>query len=70
MIEAHELTPRIAHLDRHHCGWAIVLGQNRLQHLRAEGVSAPGDLEGKLSSQRADALGSGTLPLRPHQPQV
>jgi hypothetical protein len=64
------LETRIAHLDRHYCGWAVVLRQNRLQHLCAEGVSAPGDLEGKLRSQRADAFGTGTLPLRPHQPQV
>jgi hypothetical protein len=40
----------------------FVAGQRR--------VAAPSDIEGKLSSQRANALGTGALPVRPHQTQV
>jgi hypothetical protein len=64
------LQPDIAHLDGHDSGRAIVRRQDRLEHLRANRVAAPGDIEGKLRSQRANALGTGALPLRPHQPQV
>ena len=49
---------------------ASVLRQHHLEHLRANRVAAPSDIEGKLSSQRANAPGTGTLPLRPHQTQV
>jgi hypothetical protein len=59
------LEPSIAHLDRHDSGRAVMLRQNRLEHLRADRVSAPSDLEGKLRSKRANTLRAGTLPLRP-----
>jgi hypothetical protein len=62
--------PNIAHLNGHDSGRAIVLRQVRLEHLRANRVAAPSDIEGKLSSQQANALGTSTLPLRPHQTQV
>ena len=64
------LEPDIAHLDRHHRGRAIVLRQDRLEHLRANRVAAPSDIVGKLRSQRANTLSTGALPLRPHQTQV
>jgi hypothetical protein len=64
------LKPDIAHLDGHDSGRTIVLRQDRLEHLRANRVAAPSDIEGKLRSQRANALGTSTLPLRPHQTQV
>jgi hypothetical protein len=64
------LKPDIAHLDGHDSGRAIVLRQDRLEHLRANRVAAPSDIEGKLRSQRANALGNSTLPLRPHQTQM
>lgn len=64
------LKPDIAHLDGHDSGRAIVLRQDRLEHLRANRVAASSDIEGKLRSQRANALGAGALPLRPHQTQV
>ena len=64
------LEPDIAHLDGHHSGRASVLRQHRLKQLRANRVAAPSDIEGKLRSQRANAPGTSTLPLRPHQTQV
>jgi hypothetical protein len=62
--------PDIAHLNGQNSGRASVLSQDRLKHLRANRVAPPSDIEGKLSSQRANALGTGALPLRPHQTQV
>jgi NAD(P)-dependent dehydrogenase (short-subunit alcohol dehydrogenase family) len=64
------LEPDIAHFDGYDSGRAIVLRQHRLEHLGANRVAAPSDIEGKLRSQRANALGTSTLPLRPHQTQV
>jgi hypothetical protein len=64
------LKPDIAHLDGRDSGRAIVLGQDRLEHLRANRVAAPSDIEGRLRSQRANVFGTGALPLRPHQTQV
>ena len=64
------LKPNIAHLDGHDSCRAIVLKQHRLQHHRANRVAAPSEIEGKLSSQRTNALSTSTLPLRPHQTQV
>jgi hypothetical protein len=37
--------------------------------IRADRVAAPSDIEGKLRRQRANAPGTGALPL-PHQAQV
>jgi hypothetical protein len=45
------LEPDIAHLGGHHSGRAIVLMQDRLEHLRANRVAPPSDIEGKLRSQ-------------------
>jgi hypothetical protein len=64
------LGPDIAHLDGHDSGRASVLRQHRLEHLRANRIAGPSDIEGKLKSQRTNALGTSTLPLRPHQTQV
>jgi hypothetical protein len=64
------LEPEIAHLDGHDSGRAIVPRQDRLEHLRANRVAAPSNIEGKLRKQRANALDTGALPLRPHQTQV
>jgi hypothetical protein len=64
------LKPDIAHLDGHDSGRAIVLRQDRLEYLRANRVAASSDIEGELRSQRANALGTGALPLWPHQTQV
>ena len=64
------LEPDIADLDGHDSCRAIVLRQDRLEHLRANRVAAPSDIEGKLRSRRTNALGTGALPLRPHQTQV
>jgi len=57
----------IGHVNRHDLGGTDVLGKDRLQHSRADGVAASRLSQRYLGQELGNVASASALPLRPHQ---